>query len=377
VKLVADNSMSNSRDMMPAENSLRRTVARKLTDLLQAQGFREIATSLLEPYSTAQKCGEWFATRCCKFVAPSGDLYVLRPEMTAPIIRALSNRADLGEDVPRLFYLTNVFNLSGDGAGSVVEQWQVGAEVISSDPRPLAESITLSLDLLGTVGVDDYRITVGHTGLQMALMVALGLTDKDRAALESYLQQGLFVDAKSLLLTLAGDDDRRSLLSSLGPWLIPGFRGGLPASCSGQDQVGLARLKERLQHLAVEVKTRLSGSGVAREAGAVEVGSDLVSALERGMAELVAAIDSATRQMPPEAVLRVSLGLVRPQSYYQGLVWEIYTNDSGLALGGGGQYDALIRRFGRQWSGTGFALSFDRLVDLAGQGRAKDRSSPH
>ena len=41
------------------------------------------------------------------------------------------------------------------------------------------------------------------------------------------------------------------------------------------------------------------------------------------------------------------LGLVRELGYYTGAVFEVYDPAVGFALGGGGRYDDLIGRFGR------------------------------
>jgi ATP phosphoribosyltransferase regulatory subunit len=58
------------------------------------------------------------------------------------------------------------------------------------------------------------------------------------------------------------------------------------------------------------------------------------------------------------------MGEVRKMEYYTGLVFDIYAEGVGGEVGGGGRYDHLIGRFGRELSATGFAFDLDRLMQL-------------
>jgi ATP phosphoribosyltransferase regulatory subunit len=55
------------------------------------------------------------------------------------------------------------------------------------------------------------------------------------------------------------------------------------------------------------------------------------------------------------------LGLVRELGYYTGAVFEVYDPAVGFALGGGGRYDELIGRFGRDLPACGLALDVQRV----------------
>ena len=55
------------------------------------------------------------------------------------------------------------------------------------------------------------------------------------------------------------------------------------------------------------------------------------------------------------------LGLVRELGYYTGAVFEVYDPAVGFALGGGGRYDELIGRFGRDLPACGVALDVQRV----------------
>jgi ATP phosphoribosyltransferase regulatory subunit len=76
--------------------------------------------------------------------------------------------------------------------------------------------------------------------------------------------------------------------------------------------------------------------------------------------------------LPPEVAERVifDLGLTRPLSYYTGAVFEVYDAAVGAPLGGGGRYDDLLGRFGRELPACGWALDVERLhAARVGEGR--------
>src|SRR5262249_29742278 len=59
--------------------------------------------------------------------------------------------------------------------------------------------------------------------------------------------------------------------------------------------------------------------------------------------------------------LLLDLGEFRGFDYYDGIVFDVFTAGVGAELGGGGRYDHLIGRFGRNLPSTGFALDVDHL----------------
>jgi ATP phosphoribosyltransferase regulatory subunit len=59
--------------------------------------------------------------------------------------------------------------------------------------------------------------------------------------------------------------------------------------------------------------------------------------------------------------LLLDLGEFRGFDYYDGVVFDVFAAGVGSELGGGGRYDHLIGRFGRDLPSTGFALDVDHL----------------
>jgi ATP phosphoribosyltransferase regulatory subunit HisZ len=66
------------------------------------------------------------------------------------------------------------------------------------------------------------------------------------------------------------------------------------------------------------------------------------------------------------------LGLARSLAYYTGAVYEVYDAALGAPLGGGGRYDDLLGRFGRDLPAAGWALNVERLhIALVGERRGE------
>ena len=63
------------------------------------------------------------------------------------------------------------------------------------------------------------------------------------------------------------------------------------------------------------------------------------------------------------------LGLIRSLGYYTGAVFEVYDAALGAPIGGGGRYDELLGRFGRDLPACGWALNVERLhIARVGEG---------
>jgi ATP phosphoribosyltransferase regulatory subunit len=67
--------------------------------------------------------------------------------------------------------------------------------------------------------------------------------------------------------------------------------------------------------------------------------------------------------LAPDVAERVifDLGLVHALGYYTGAVFEVYDAAFGAPLGGGGRYDELLGRFGRDLPACGWALDVERV----------------
>jgi len=134
-----------------------------------------------------------------------------------------------------------------------------------------------------------------------------------------------------------------------------------------------------------ELRTR-DFVGLERAVEGLGLGADATEALQRvpqrrGGAEVLEAAGPAAdglravvAQLPAGVAERVifDLGLARGLDYYTGAVFEVYDAALGAPLGGGGRYDTLLGRFGRDLPAAGWALNVERLhIALVGERRGE------
>jgi histidyl-tRNA synthetase len=100
------------------------------------------------------------------FPDASGDSLTLRPEGTAPVVRAYLEHGMHKEPQPvKLWYLSSFFRYERPQAGRYRQFWQVGAEAIgSADPAVDAELILLLGELLEAIGARDTKLVLATLG---------------------------------------------------------------------------------------------------------------------------------------------------------------------------------------------------------------------
>ncbi len=273
--------------------------------------------------------------KCYQFADwSSGRILVLRPDVTSQIARIVA-MGMAGQGLPiRLCYRSTVFRYEPEHAGREREVFQVGVELIGADHAAMdAEILILLVECLKRVGLPEFTISLGHVGFYKALLARSGMSEegckqaqiaaarKDIPKLESILAEERVPrkDAK-VILEAPGRYGQEEILK----W---------GRSVAGQDR--------RLIHPTDRL-------------------TQVYQLLERvGLRDR----------------LLLDLGELRGFDYYDGMVFDVFSGSLGCEIGGGGRYNHLIGRFGRDLPSTGFALDVDRLFGALGsEGKAPPES---
>jgi ATP phosphoribosyltransferase regulatory subunit len=250
----------------------------------------------------------------------TGRMLLLRPDVTAQIARMVA-MGMLGTTVPiRLSYRTTVFRHEPEHAGREREIFQVGAELIGEDHVAAdGEIVALMIDCLSRIGLKDFKISLGHVGFFTALLARSGMSPEGQKKAEQ----------------AAARKDLPHLEQILSQEHVP-------------KQIGRAILEA----------PGLYGREEVLERGRTLAGRDPAqrSALDR-LARLYRSLSSSGLRDH----LLLDLGEFRGFDYYDGVVFDVFAGSLGCELGGGGRYNHLIGRFGRDLPSTGFALDVNRL----------------
>jgi histidyl-tRNA synthetase len=284
-----------------------------IRDVMARFNLEEIRTPIVEPTElVARGVGEHtdIVTKEMFAFERSGTNYVLRPEVTAPVMRAfLQHHLEQRGGVQKLFYIGPCFRAEQPQKGRYRQFHQFGIEI---------------------VGADDPRADVEGIAVMMAVYRAFGI---ENMALR--------------INTLGTPADRAEYVEALRSYLEP-----------HQD-----KLSETSQRRLQKNPLRILDTKLEHE-------QDIL----QGAPRLVDFVDEESRRDYDAAkVLLDEIDidyvedpfLVRGLDYYTRLTYELESPDLGAqsALAGGGRYDLLAQALGSDdpVPATGFAAGMERL----------------
>jgi ATP phosphoribosyltransferase regulatory subunit len=296
-----------------------RALEAALRAAFEAHGYGEVATPTIEYADVLRRGDERYANAAYRFFDERGDLLAMRSDMTIPIARLVATRMQDAEPPFRLSYIAHAYRAVNPQRGQMREFTQAGVELIGAPaPEGTAEVIEVMSATLDAAGLNRALVGLGDADLYRQLLTEFGMEGQprdrilDRLAAHDLVGLELAVDEVEGLAAEA----RATLLA------LPAMRGG------------------------PEVLDR-----------ATELGGD---AVERATARMRATYQALAARGVSDRV-RLDLGLLRDLGYYTGAILEVYDPALGHILGGGGRYDTLLGRFGRELPAVGFALYVERL----------------
>lgn len=307
-------NVKGTRDFLPGSLDLWHKVedvARRVPALF---GYQEIRTPIFE-YTDLFKRGVGEGTdvvgkEMYVFDDKGGDSLTLRPELTAPVARAIQQE-NLLRAFPtlRLWYYGACFRYEQPQAGRYRQFQQLGAECIGSpNPESDAEIIMLGYSIFKELGVTDYTLNLNSlANLHCRTIYKKELLDyltKHEADLSESSKKRMQTNP---LRTLDSKDERDKEIVKNAPRI-------------------LSYLDEESQRHFDAVQSILKACNVPYV---------------------------------------INDTLVRGLDYYSHTVFEFTTKSLGTqdALGGGGRYDNLFEQIGgKATPGVGFGLGVDRIV---------------
>ena len=306
-------------DILPEQAPLRLAVETVTRSVLESAGYERIETPTFEPTELFKRsvgeATDIVQKEMYSFTDGGERSLTLRPEVTAPIVRAYLQHGmhKLPQPV-KLWYLSSCFRYERAQKGRYRQFWQIGAEAIGSDdPAVDAEAIALLAEILEQLGVQGLQLRIGSLGGSAARERYRELLKAHLRANEDQLAEDVKarIDLNPLRAFDSADESTRAVMST-APLLL--------------DHLD----KEDLDHFA-QVRSLLDAI------------------------ELPYVIDPT---------------LVRGLDYYARTVFEFSSDALGAqsGVGGGGRYDGLAEQIdGPPTPGFGWAAGIERIL-LAAEG---------
>ena len=367
----------------------------RLRSHMGGRGYRPIDTPLLEETELfVRKSGGDLAGRLYNFTDPGGTPVSLRPEFTSSVIRHFIDCQDSLTLPVRWQYSGPVFRYTPVENGSYRQFTQCGAELVgASGFDGDIEIIALAVSGLQQLGIDRFRLRIGHLGALHSILDSFGLSEPAKLFIIGNMSamsvgdadvEGLMRHAGEVGL-LSGSVDLglglETALESMSTEAAEEFIQGVlkesmpePLGRRTTDQI-IARLLSKVREAnapeAFECALRLA-STYSRLAGEPKatMATARLAATDCGvdsapLDELEALLERIAEVGLAESMVTLDMGMARGISYYTGIIFEIVHNE-GAALGGGGRYDDLVQALGGSKSvpAMGFAYNVNVLLDV-------------
>jgi histidyl-tRNA synthetase len=245
----------------------------------------------------------------------SGERVVLRPDGTIPVARLYIDNLS-GQELTRLFYVTNIFAFEGTGKENR-ERWQCGAEFFGgAKSAPDVEIILLAKEVIRRLGISNVELQLSHAGLVKALLKEFKLSPGEEAKMTNRILEGNW---QALTKAKSTNPEIDRLMASL-----LGFK--------GESSSFLHNVRASFPKASQDFKSSLE---------------DLIN--------ITTLLDNLG------CSYKIDIAAIHGFEYYTGICFQFLA--AGEKISGGGRYDSLVPLMnGKDIPACGFALYVDPVM---------------
>ena len=247
----------------------------------------------------------------------SGERVVLRPDGTIPVARLYTDNLS-GQELARLFYVTNIFAFEGTGRENR-ERWQCGAEFFGGTKlAPDVEVILLAEEVIRRLGISNVGLQLSHAGLVKALLKELKLSPAEEAKMTNRILEGNW---QELTNAKSNDPEIDRLIAAL-------------LGLKGKSSSFLHNIRASFPKASKDFKSSLE---------------DFIS--------ITTLLDNLGFSY------KIDIAAIHGFEYYTGICFQFLA--AGEKIGGGGRYDNLVPLMnGEDIPACGFAIYVAPIIKL-------------
>ena len=164
------NSIRGFNDILPPDTNVWQHIEKEARQIFEAYGFSEIRVPIVERTGLfSRSIGETtdiVEKEMYTFSDRHGESITLRPEGTAPVVRAyIEHKIYASDPVAKLYYLGPMFRYERPQKGRFRQFYQIGAEVFGvDDPQVDAETLEMLVSLFQRLGLKDINLQINSLG---------------------------------------------------------------------------------------------------------------------------------------------------------------------------------------------------------------------
>lgn len=310
------------RDLYNEDYKKKLDIQNKLHQVFVEYGCMDIQTPTFEYFDVfSNQIGTTPSKDLFKFFDTEGNTVVLRPDFTPSIARCVAKYFEPEEKPVKLCYMGNTFANASNYQGRLKETTQCGVEYVGDgSSKADAHMLSMIVDCIKAIGIEDFQISVGHAGFFDALMEAANLKRKQANQLRDLLNNKNFLGVEALVKELDMDEELKPLFL-----LLAGFD---VADEELRNAKGWAYKYPKIEAAITsleEINTYLIENGIQK-------------------------------------YFSLELGMISNYEYYTGIIFSGYTYGLGEAIVKGGRYDTLLSNFDKDVPAIGFAFVVDQLL---------------
>lgn len=292
-----------SQDVLPALARRQEEQRRRLMGLFAHRGYNQIITPTLEKLeSIIEAYGEERQNELFKLVDNSGQVLVLRPDVTIPIARVVASRYPDNTEPLRVGYFTNIFPWDNH-SHSHKEIYQAGVELIGE------AGILADLEVIAIMCDSIAELGVGSRSKHKKTLVIndTNITDK--------------------LISGCNADVRKAFCHNDYAYLKENTK----------EMYELAKLIGEPETIFKKLEKKLKKSDISH---------------------LKQVYELLSKQYPDTDIV-VDITMRPDGNYYSGIMFDLMLDNTVVAQGG--RYDKLLHAYGAERHAIGFALYMDKF----------------
>ena len=313
-------------EIMPPHAMQLEYLCRDTIDLCVSWGYQLVIPPLVEYIeSLLTGTGEDMNLQTFKLIDQmSGRMLGIRADTTPQVARI--DARNLKSDKPtRLCYLGLVLHTLPENTGDNRSPLQAGAEIYGHESvESDAEIICLALAILKLAGIHKAYIDLGHVGIYQEVVSWVKLNKKQDSQLLNILKRKALSELEVLI----------------AEWKLSAVAGDMLKTLMNIDSS---------KNIMRNAKQNLARAG--------KKVCDYLDELQ-GIADSV-------YQKWPNANLNFEFAELRGYHYHTGMVFTVYTPNSGQSIALGGRYNDIGSAFGRSRPATGFSTDIKTLMSLS------------